>query len=307
MKKVLSLVLLLCFIFMLAACGSEEGEAAETKNDKEASPEKIVMGFVPSQDSDKIADTVKPLADKLSEELGVPVEGKVMNSYSAVVEGMGSGQIQIGFLPAFAYVLAEEKYGVKVALKSERYGSDKYRAQYVVRKDSGINSLEDLEGKIWAIPDVTSTSGFLFPANELMEKFDVKDVQQDFFSQTISAGGHDNAVVALLDGNADVATTFEDAREDLVKEYPNVMEDTKILGYTKWIPNDTISLIPDLSDDMKEKITKAFLSFNDDDEMIKVMNDVYSWDAIVEAKDEDYQIVRDTYKKFKDTINIDDM
>lgn len=319
MKKFLSVLFLISLLFILAACGSEEGDAAEksgqgsneaTKESKEESSdalEKLVMGFVPSQDSDKIADTVQPLADKLSEEIGIPVEGKVMNNYSAVIEGMGSGQIHIGFLPAFAYVLAEEKYDIEVQMKSERYGSDQYRAQYVVKKDSDIESLADLEGKVWAVPDVTSTSGFLFPANEIMEKFDVKDVQQEFFSQTISAGGHDNAIVALLDGNADVATTFEDARGDLEEEYPNVMDDTKILGYTEWIPNDTISVIPSLSDELKNDIQESFLSFNENDEMIQVMNEVYSWDAIVKAESEDYQIVRDTYEKFKDSINVDEM
>lgn len=321
MKRFLSSLFLISMLFLLAACGSEDGEAAETDSQDSSetneestessenadAPEKLIMGFVPSQDSDKIADTVQPLADQLSEEIGIPVEGKVMNNYSAVIEGMGSGQIHIGFLPAFAYVLAEEKYDIEVQMKSERYGSDQYRAQYVVKKDSGIESLADLEGKVWAVPDVTSTSGFLFPANEIMNEFDVKDVQQDFFSQTISAGGHDNAIVALLDGNADVATTFEDARGDLEEEYPNVMEDTKILGYTEWIPNDTISVIPSLSDDLKAEIKESFLSFNDNEEMIQVMNEVYSWDAIVEAESSDYQIVRDTYKKFQDSINIDDM
>ncbi|GEN52918.1 phosphate/phosphite/phosphonate ABC transporter substrate-binding protein [Halobacillus faecis] len=315
MKKFLSVLFLISLLSILAACGSEEGDAAETsgqenneaKEESNDAPEKLVMGFVPSQDSDKIADTVQPLADKLSEEIGIPVEGKVMNNYSAVIEGMGSGQIHIGFLPAFAYVLAEEKYDIEVQMKSERYGSDQYRAQYVVRKDSGIESLEDLEGKVWAVPDVTSTSGFLFPANEIMEEFDVKDVQQEFFSQTISAGGHDNAIVALLDGNADVATTFEDARGDLEEEYPNVMEDTKVLGYTEWIPNDTISVIPSLSDELKNDIQESFLSFNDNEEMIQVMNEVYSWDAIVKAESEDYEIVRDTYEKFKDSINVDEM
>ncbi|RWZ55167.1 phosphate/phosphite/phosphonate ABC transporter substrate-binding protein [Halobacillus fulvus] len=303
MKKWLSVLFLSGLLLILAACGTE-GDA-ETSGT--SAPEKIIMGFVPSQDSDTIADTIEPLAEKLSEELGVPVEGKVMNNYSAVVEGMGSGQIHIGFLPAFAYVLAEEKYDIEVQLKSERYGSDEYRAQYVVRADSGIESLADLEGKTWAVPDITSTSGFLFPANEIMDEFGVEDVQQEFFSQTISAGGHDNAIVALLDGNADVATTFEDARTDLEEEYPTVMEDTKILGYTNWIPNDTISVTPSLNEEMKEEIKQAFLSFNDQEDMIQIMNDVYSWDAIVEADSSDYQIVRDTYDKFKDSINIDDM
>ncbi|KGX87757.1 phosphate/phosphite/phosphonate ABC transporter substrate-binding protein [Pontibacillus litoralis] len=324
MKKWLAFLMALSLALVLVACGSneesdeqpsgeEDTEASENSTESEGEetdsedPEKIVMGFVPSTESDKIADTVEPLAKQLSEELGVEVEGKVMSSYSAVVEGMGSGQIHIGFLPAFAYVLGNEKYDIDVMLKSERYGSDQYRAQYVVSADSDIEELADLEGKTWAIPDISSTSGFLFPSAQIMDEFSVEDVQEGFFSQTIPAGGHDNAVITVLEGNADVATTFEDARENVQEDYPEVMDETKIIGYTDWIPNDTISVIPSLSDDMKTKIEEAFLSFNDNEEMIKVMNEVYSWDAIVEANHEDYEIVANTYEKFKDQINIDDM
>lgn len=327
MRKLMVLMMSLLVILALAACGSEDASSEEKKDEKKSEvksettsnetekkekeekdqPKKIVMGFVPSQNSDKLADTVEPLADQLSKELGIPVEGKVMNSYSAVVEGMGSGQIHIGFLPAFAYVLANEKYGVEVLLKSERYGSDKYRAQYVVREGSDIQSLADLEGKTWAIPDITSTSGFLFPAAQIMDKFDVQDVQQGFFSQTIPAGGHDNAIITLLEGGADVATTFEDARSAVEGDYPEVHDQTRVLGYTDWIPNDTISANAELSNELVQKIESAFLSFNEDEDMLKVMKEVYSWDAIIDAKDEDYDIVRDTYQKFKDSINIDDM
>lgn len=304
MKKVFALLFAALLVVGLTACGTSSDSGSGDSKDG-GDPEKLVMGFVPSQDSDEIADTVKPLADKLSEELGVEVEGQVMTSYSALVEAMGSNQVQIGFLPAFGYVLANEKHGVEVILKSERYGSGTYKAQYVVRADSDIESLEDMEGKAWAIPDLTSTSGFLFPAAQIMDKFNVEDVQSGFFSNTIEAGGHDNALIAVYEGDADVATTFDDARSTIEEDYPDVMEKLKVVEYTAEIPNDTISVSKDLSDDMQKKVKETFLSFNDDEEMIKVMNEVYSWDAIIEADDSEYDVVRDTYEKFKDSISLD--
>lgn len=305
MKKVFALLFAALLVLGLAACGtsSDSGSGGDGKDGGD--PEKLVMGFVPSQDSDEIADTVKPLADKLSEELGIEVEGQLMTSYSALVEAMGSNQVQIGFLPAFGYVLANEKHGVEVILKSERFGSGTYRAQYVVHADSGIESLEDMKGKTWAIPDLTSTSGFLFPAAQIMEKFNVDDVQSGFFTNTIEAGGHDNALISVYDGDADVATTFDDARSTIEEDYPDVKEKLKVIEYTSDIPNDTISVTKELSDEWQKKIKETFLSFNDDEEMIKIMNEVYSWDAIIEAKDSEYDVVRDTYQKFKDSISID--
>lgn len=301
MKKLLSVCLSLALVVVLAACGG--GQDADGGG--EGNPSKLVMGFVPSQDSDKIADTVKPLADKLSEELGVEVEGRVMTNYSALVEAMGSNQVQIGFIPAFGYILANEKHGVEVILKSERFGSDTYRAQYVVRADSDIESLEDLKGKTWAYVDAASTSGYLFPAAQIMDEFGVSDPPVDFFGDAVQAGSHPNALITVYEGEADVATTFEDARTGIEEEYPDVMEKLKVIGYTDDIPNDTISVTKELDDELVQKIQQAFLSFNDDEEMIQIMNEVYNWDAIREAKDEDYNIVRDTFKKFEDSIDID--
>ncbi|WP_047985417.1 phosphate/phosphite/phosphonate ABC transporter substrate-binding protein [Ornithinibacillus californiensis] len=314
MKKLYGLVLILGLALVLAACGgSDEGNNASdnTSDDSKSEetegmiPETLVIGFVPSQDSDTIADTVKPLADRLGEELGIPVEGKVMTDYNALVEAMGANQVQVGFIPAFGYVLANEQYGVEVILKSIRYGSGTYKAQYLVRADSGIEELADLEGKVWAYGDQGSTSGYLFPANQLMTEFDIAtaaELETGFFSETIASGGHDNSAIMVYEGDADVATTFDDVRTELEEEYPDVMDKLKVLTYTEEIPNDTISVTKELDKEFVQKIKDIFLSFNEDEEMIEIMNEVYNWDAIDNATDEEYKVVKDTYAKFKDSV-----
>ncbi|GAB3789382.1 phosphate/phosphite/phosphonate ABC transporter substrate-binding protein [Virgibacillus kimchii] len=330
MKKFYSLLIILGLVLILAACGSAEGSDTEedtddeTGTEEEASveaedgsgtgsdgegmiPDTLVMGFVPSQDSDTIADTVEPLAERLGEELDIEVQGQVMTNYNALVEAMGANQVQVGFIPAFGYVLAQEQYDVEVILKSIRYGSGTYKAQYVVRSDSGIESLEDLEGTTWAYGDQGSTSGYLFPANQLMEEFsyaNAAELESDFFGGTLQTGGHDNSAIAVYEGDADVATTFDDVRTELEDEYPDVMDELTILGYTDDIPNDTISVTKELDDDFVQKIKETFLSFNDDPEMIEIMNEVYNWDEIDEAADEEYDVVRETYEKFQDNIEL---
>ncbi len=312
MKRLYSLILMVALALALVACGGDSDEAkddgnADNKDKGAETPDTLVMGFVPSQDSGNIASTVEPLAERLSEELGIEVEGKVMVNYNALIEAMGAEQVQIGFIPAFGYVIANEQYDTEVILKSIRHGSGSYKAQYVVRSDSGIDSLEDLEGKIWAYADKGSTSGYLFPASQLMEKFDYEngpELESEFFGGSKPAGGHDTAALAVLDGEADVATTFDDVRDNLEEDYPEIKEDLKVIDYTDEIPNDTISVTKGLDSELVEKIKEVFLSFNDDEEMIKIMHDVYTWDAIEEATDEEYEVVRKTYKKFQDDISL---
>ncbi|SET79821.1 phosphonate transport system substrate-binding protein [Oceanobacillus limi] len=306
MKKLFGFALVLSITLVLAACGGGSDDSSGDEVEQET-PDTIVMGFVPSQDSDTIADTVEPLADRLGEELGITVEGKVMANYTALIEAMGSNQVQVGFIPAFGYVQAQEQYDVEVLLKSIRYGSGTYKAQYVIRADSGIESFADLEGKIWAYADKGSTSGYLFPASQLMEEFELEsatELENDFFGGTLPSGGHDNSAIAVYEGDADVATTFDDVRTELEEEYPDVMEKLDILDYTAEIPNDTISVTKELDDELVQEIKEIFLSFNDDDEMIEIMNEVYNWDAIDEASDEEYEVVRQTYQEFKDNIEM---
>ncbi|MGM8214687.1 phosphate/phosphite/phosphonate ABC transporter substrate-binding protein [Bacillaceae bacterium W0354] len=303
MKKFLFLFASALILTVLAACGSSSGDSDEPLN-----PDKLVMGFVPSQESDKIAETVEPLADKLGEILGKEVEARTMTSYNALVEGMGAKTVHIGFIPAFGYVIANEDYGVEVILKSIRRGSSTYRAQYVVRADSDIETLADLEGKTWVYSDPTSTSGFLFPASQLMSEFGIESQEElttDWFGDANAVQGHDNAAIAVYNGDADVATTFEDVRDNLEEDYPDIKDKLKVIGYTDDIPNDTISVIKELDPDLVKEIREAFLSFNDDPEMIAVMNEVYTWDAIDEAEHSDYDVVAETYKRFKDSVSLD--
>ncbi|MRH44236.1 phosphate/phosphite/phosphonate ABC transporter substrate-binding protein [Aquibacillus halophilus] len=290
MKKFLSIILATLALVAITGCSNDDT---------------LVMGFVPSQDSDEIADTVEPLAEKLSEELGVEVEGRVMTNYTALVEAMGTNEVQIGFIPAFGYVLANQEHDVEVILKSERFGSGTYKAQYIVGADSGIETLADLEGTTWAYGDPTSTSGYLFPAAQIMDEFGVENPETEFFAESKQTGGHDQSAIAVLEGEADVATTFDDVRTGLEEDYPTIMEETKILTYTDEIPNDTISVTKELDDELVQEIKAAFLSFNDNEEMITIMNEVYNWDRIIEAEDSEYDVVRSTFEKFGDDISLD--
>ncbi|MCS7245711.1 MAG: phosphate/phosphite/phosphonate ABC transporter substrate-binding protein [candidate division WOR-3 bacterium] len=252
----------------------------------------LVIGFVPSAEVEEIATTTKPLVDILSRKLNMKLKSYLATDYTALVEALGSNKIDIAFLPPFGYILAYEKYKADIILKAIRNGHAYYRSQFVVRKGSAKN-LNDLKGKIWAYPDAASTSGYIFPKAYMLK---IGIDPDKFFKDRIQTGSHDNAILAVYNNEADLATTFEGAENRLLKEYKDIKDKIEIIAYTDSIPNDGIVVRAGLDTVLREKIKQVFLELNDDKEAMEILKKVYSWDGIVPAKDSDYQVVRETMK-----------
>jgi phosphonate transport system substrate-binding protein len=162
----------------------------------------IQVLFVPSVDADAIISGGEIMASELEKATGYKYEVSVPTSYAATIEAMcASPEDTIGFIPALGYVLANERCGVQVGLAAERFGWPVYWSQIVVRDDSGIETLEDLEGKSWGAPSVTSTSGYLVPYATISDA----GIET---GEVVETGGHTQAMVAVAQGDVDFATGF---------------------------------------------------------------------------------------------------
>jgi len=195
-RKMWAIVLVL----VLLATSGLAGCAKEAELGSEDHPFQIY--FVPSVEVSVIVESGDAISNYLEAQTGYKFEVKVPTTYSAVVEEMGAAEGDaIAFIPAMGYVLASDTYGADVSLATVRYGWGFYWAQYLVGCDSGITSLEDLNGKSWAYPDTSSTSGYLVPAS-YFAKVGITPGDQ------VAAGGHPQSVIAVYEGQADFATTF---------------------------------------------------------------------------------------------------
>lgn len=250
----------------------------------------LIVGFVPSQDASKLAEIAQPLADMMKKELGRPVQVFIASNYTGLIEALGSGKADVGFLASAAYVLAHDTNGTKIILKTVRNGSGIYRGQFTVLANSNINGPEDFRGKRIAIVDPVSTSGYIFPMAYL--KGLGYNIESDF--TLVETGGHDNAIVAVLNGDADIACTYEDARDRVAKEYPDVKERTKVVGYTAWIPNDTVSVRPDMDDKLAGEIKAALLRIAETEEGVAVLKAIYNITGLTDAQDSEYDVIRET-------------
>ena len=249
---------------------------------------RLVMAFVPSGEARTILESGNRVAQLLEMATGYKFEPFVATSYAGVIEAMGAGRADIGWLNTFSYVIAHQKYGVEVRLVTVRFGLPYYRAEIITQTSSGINGLPDLRGKRFAFVDPASTSGYLFPVAGLKKAgYD----PQKFFGQTIFAGSHNNVVLAVYQGRVDAGSVFEDARGTVQKSLPDVMQKVKVVWKSDPIPNDTVSFRKELPEDVKAKVTTALLRFSQTPAGLDALKSLYEIEALA-----DYNLLVTKYK-----------
>ncbi|MEK7863510.1 MAG: PhnD/SsuA/transferrin family substrate-binding protein, partial [Chloroflexota bacterium] len=115
---------------------------------------------------------------------------------------------------------------------------------------------------------------------------------KDFFSQTIYAGGHDLAMIALYRGTVDGAASFIDGRTDVpgsaVKLYPDIAQKTKRIAETEDIPGDPQVVRRDLPADLKKTIKQALIDYAKTDAGKAALKSLYSIDGLAEIPEKSY-------------------
>ncbi len=286
-------VLLSLLALVLVGCGTPKLGTADNP---------IIMSFVPSGDTQQIIASGDQIAKMISDKTGLTIKANVGTDFAAVREAMGANKAHIGWLNTFNYILAHEKYGVNVALVTQRYGATTYKGQIIVRADSGITSLADLKGKVMCWVDPNSTSGYIIPRITL--KANGIDPDKDF-AKTVEAGSHNNVVTQVYNGDCDAGATYADARSSVEKDLPDVKEKVVVLVTTTDIPNDNVAFTKDFPADMRDKIVTALLEIAGTDEGKAALNTLYSIEGLQKADDTFYDPFRADLSKAG--INIEDL
>lgn len=291
------LTILVAVALVAAACGGA------TTTERTATPEPtprlgsfdrpVVLAAVPFGDRGKIQAGVSAVAGALERATGLIWKVSAPTSYAATVEAMCAGQIDVAFLAPLAFALAADRCGVDVVLAS-KFGQDlTYKGQILVRADSGITDIKGLKGKRFAFVDPLSASGTLYPS--LLVKQKGGEDPKTFFSETIFAGGHPQAIIALYLGQVDGAASYIDARDD--KSLPaDVKEKTRVIDTTPPIPNDNISVRKGFPPELRTQIQQALLDYAGTDAGKKVLRDTFGIDGYGAVDNSFYESVREAVR-----------
>lgn len=260
--------------------------------DKTGWPDTIRIGVLPEEDIAVMESRYQPLKVHFEAVLGVRVELFFGTDFSAMIEAMRFGNLEVSKLGPFAYILAVERAGAEAIVQgAQRRFEPTYKSFVITRDDSGIETVADLQGRTFAWVDPASASGYLFPRAHLIEQSGVSNDDMDgWLGTAIYAGGHDAAVRAVINGDVDAASVSDSQIFRMtVAEIPG-MDRIKIVTETAPIPRSPEAVRGDLPGTLKAAITYAYLSFNDQ-AFLEAHN--YHQGFIV-VDDADYDVLRRT-------------
>ena len=109
--------------------------------------EALVIGIFPRRNTDVTIKIFTPMSEYLSQQLGREVRLVTTKDFKTFWEGMMKQQYDIVHYNQYHYVKTHKELGYEAILKNEEFGRPTITGSLVVRKDSGIHSIQDLRGK----------------------------------------------------------------------------------------------------------------------------------------------------------------
>ncbi len=245
---------------------------------------------------------------KLLEEIfAVPARLFAASDYAGVLQAYSAKQIEMASLGASGYAGAwlDTNGGIEpIVVPEEADGSVSYVSVMVTRADSGITSLEQMRGKSLAWADPNSTSGYLIPRFALRQQ-GINPESGPYFSRTGFGGGHEQAVVAVLQRQYDGAVTWASGQGEASQGFTRGnlramvdkgmldMRDLRIIWRSSPIPNGPTAVRTDLPAEFKEDMKLFHLALPKAHPKVYEQVERGGGTGYRESRHEDFQLIVD--------------
>jgi phosphonate transport system substrate-binding protein len=254
----LTLMLLLLLIVPLVA---QDSEMATT----------ITIGKIGDNPLEEIEE-YQPLADYLATnlsdfgiELGMV---HVTSDIETMAEMMVTGNVNIFVDSAWPALAIVEQSGADIVLRRIKSGDEEKHAIFFTTTDSGVTSINELQGQVIAVEEPDSTSGFMLPIAYLVETglhpTEVDDRHADVAADRIGyvfSGDDDNTLEWVRRGLVSAGVVDNEAYEEFTEENPDTLV---VLAETEAISRDQLVVTnPEMDPAMLTAITQLLTDIDE--------------------------------------------
>ncbi len=226
-----------------------------------AAEKEYIFSAVPWGNADEIKAMMQPLLDHIEEKTGAKFKTVMFPTYDDLVDEVMGGYVQFAQLNAVTYLnLMHKNADINYVATSIRsfgeFERDYYLGYIFTRKDSPLESFDDLKDKIFAFVDDTSSSGYKMPVAYMKSRnLDPKT----YFRKYFFMGDHDEVAKAVANQKVAAGATWEASYTLNQRRYDDLF---KIIFETPPIPNDAWIVGNSVPDNLTEKIKKVLLETN---------------------------------------------
>jgi phosphonate transport system substrate-binding protein len=234
--------------------------------------------------------------DYIGEKLGCGVEMVQRKTYAEVNFLMKERRIDAAFVCSRPYVEGHRDFGMELLCVPVCFGKTEYYSYFIVHKDSPIQKLVDLRGKVFAFSDPLSNTGMLIPTYTLAK---MGESPETFFRRYIFTYSHDNSIHSVADKFVDGA-----AVDSLIWEYENIEEpkwtaQTRIIHISAPCGIPPMVVSPSIDHKLKERLRSAFLNMHNDPRGHEILKKVLI-DRFTVIEDSAYDSIRQMENVVKD-------
>lgn len=250
-------------VFLTAALLLSGGCAPGGQQEAEAeAPQILRLALVPAEDIEEMIKAFDLTKQYLESELGVEIEMFKALDYTAVIEAMRAGKVELAYFGPFSYVLAAERANARAIIGGGTAEGklDVYHSILITHQDSGLKNIDDIKARAAELTlsfvDPASTSGYLIPRG-FMESINIS--VDDAFKEVVFAGGHDASVLAVSARKVDFGATWEGPYERAIEAGLITPDDVPVIWRSDGIPSSPIAVRGDLDEALIKRIQQAFL------------------------------------------------
>jgi phosphonate transport system substrate-binding protein len=237
-----------------------------------AAPGPIVFGRVfddPVRTIKERQDFASYIANKL-QPLGVSgVKIVVVEKVHLLAQALRDGTVDFFHDSVVPTVVLSKSAGSVPILRQWKYGEAEYDSVILVRKESGINTVADLRGKVIAFDEPHSTSAHILARMFLAEnKLKLQHitsfsagVQPDKVGYVYGSDG--TSPNLLITGRVDAAAT---SYREFGELRPQIRDRLKMIGRTRPVARQLISVRKDLDPNVAKALREVLLNMDRDPE-----------------------------------------
>ncbi|MEQ4722240.1 putative selenate ABC transporter substrate-binding protein [Nonomuraea sp. B19D2] len=272
-------------LFLLAACGTQEGRAAGAS---------LMISAIPDQDPEKLNRLYPMLADRFAAVTKLKVVYRPVTDYTAVVRAFEVGDIYLAWMGGLTGAQARNRVSGATAVAQRNIDQD-FHSVFIANKASGLRPFDTVEGvrtlagHTFTFGSETSTSGRLMPQYFLRQGgLD----QAAFKGKPGFSGSHDATIEAVASGSFEAGVVNEQVWKATQAAGEVDLSDVVVLWKTPGYADYHWLARPDLDDRFGKGATRAvtdmLLGLNVSDPADKAILDLFGATSFIATDNANY-------------------